>query len=124
MENTQIPPIVYPTFKVDGVTYLLKFDFAAMFLLDQEGFDASDLRKLSDPNAKGNVSLITRLGAAMLGTMDAAGEFHHLGITPLRLAEKVGSFKDLAQAVVQAIAKVQPATPGQVAPAETEARPS
>jgi hypothetical protein len=109
-----VPPISYPTFVLNGKSYIAKFGLGAMYRLETLGINPANLKdEITSMQAAGqNINLILKLAAASLGTETEDGRFHALGLMPEELADSIGespeAFKALSLVVTQALLKVRP----------------
>ena len=91
-------PISYPSWEIDGVTYYLKLTFASYALLEQEGVRLDELKPMVE-SGKAPLSMVLKLGAAMLGTPRNNGRWKSLGLSSLDLADAIGQGRTFSEAM-------------------------
>ncbi len=120
MNSAVSSAIEYPTLTVGGISYKLRLSLSASYLLELAKVDPSQLSE-AFKNGGRNIELMVKLAAAMMGNYDGRGNWHSLGMDPLKLADLVPleEFKALTDAVLSALVKARPAeTNPMTAPAE------
>lgn len=126
--NSAVPsaPIEYPTLTIGGISYKLRLSLSASYLLELAKVDPSQLAE-AFKNGGRNIELMVKLCAAMMGNYDARGNWHSVGMDPLKLADLVPmeEFKALTDAVLAALVKAPPeGTTAQTQPANPMGQPN